>query len=164
MCPTFIPRLHDPEYDPDVDRDYSYIRDECADEKKPWTDRDIEFAKGLPDVYLPCEVSNESDPKLNCNSILSQATGLNLTDACCQSYQLTAASNIDPPKCKTSGKIFEEVKSIYEGINNLGWNEGDSTNFCFHPTFMKQHPKYYDPVKNKMIFRENLEQKHIDLP
>ena len=123
---------------------------------KPWTDKDVEFAKGLSEVYLPCEVSNESDPKLNCNSILSAATGLNLTDSCCQFYSLTDQSNIDPPKCSTSGKNFDDVKQIYEGIPNMGWNSGETTNFCFHPTFMKQFPNYYDPAKNKMIFRENL--------
>lgn len=75
MCPTFMPQM-DPEYGEDPDRDYSAIIDYCKTEMNAWSNADIDFAKGLSKVYLPC--GDGADNK-GCDKILSEASGLNIT-------------------------------------------------------------------------------------
>ena len=67
----------DPEYGEDPDRDYSAIIDYCKLELNQWSNADINFAKGLHNVYLPCG-DDESNNK-GCDKILSEASSSNIT-------------------------------------------------------------------------------------
>lgn len=49
-------------------------------------------------------------------------------------------------------------------MDHMGWNKGDTTSFCYHTSWLKRFPKYFDVGKNKMLFTDNLIQKHVDLP
>ena len=153
----------DPDYGKDPDRDYSCIIDYCKLETTPWSNADINFAKGLKNVYLPCGEEIDGGNK-GCDKILSDASGLNITNSCCHSYMLSEQSQYKESKCIQTNEVIKKVKQIYDTIPNLGWNVGDQTSFCYHQTWMKRFPKYFDVEKNKMLFTDNLVKKHIDLP
>ena len=95
---------------------------------------------------------------------MSDATGITITESCCHEYVVSDAAVYTKPQCQASNAILEKVKEIYGTIDNLGWNAGDTSSFCYHPAWMKRHPKYFDAEREKMLFTTNLQQKHIDLP
>lgn len=87
---------------------------------------------------------------------MSEATGIKLTESCCHEYVVSDAAVFAKPKCNTSNLILEKIKEIYDKIDNLGWDSGDKSSFCYHPAWMKRHPKYFDAGKKKMLYTINL--------
>lgn len=87
---------------------------------------------------------------------MSDATGIAITESCCHEYIVSDAAVYTEPKCQASNAILEKVKEIYGTIDNLGWNAGDVSSFCYHPAWMKRHPKYFDAEREKMLFTRNL--------